>query len=59
MLDHAGRRLVIPKQHPDNIVQGDDAGCGLELEPVIVSAVMNKINNGCKDTIDSPECLAH
>jgi hypothetical protein len=52
MLDHAGRRLVIPKQHPDNIVQGDDAGSGIELEPVIVSVVMNKINNGCKDTID-------
>jgi hypothetical protein len=52
MLDHAGRRLVIPKQHPGNIVQGDDARFGIELEPVIVSVVMNKINNGCKDTID-------
>ena len=52
MLDHAGWRFVIPKQHLGNIVQGDDVGFGIELEPVIVSVVMNKINNGCKDTID-------
>jgi len=52
MLNHAGRRLIIPKQHPHNIVQGDDAGIGIELEPVTVFTVMNKINNGCKDTID-------